>query len=205
VRRFVFMSSGGAIYGETTEPATESTLPSPRSHYGLNKFAAEQIVRAEAISHAILRPSNIFGPGQRSDLEGGVVAIFVERLLRGEPVELHGNGQQRRDFVHVSDVVSAVELALRVHDDVIWNVASGRSIQIVELLKTLARLTGAGTGLQRMPRRPGDVRTSALSAALLRSRGWGPPLGLQAGLELLLAEEAGGTAIDKTFSGSVVC
>jgi len=186
VHRFVFLSSGGAIYGDTAQPADEKTMPAPRNYYGLHKYAAEEILRAEALSHAILRPSNVYGLRQRSDAEGGVVAIFHQRLLAGEPLEIHGSGQQVRDFVHVSDVVGAVLAALVTEGDVIWNVASGEATSIIELAKAMAALVGHPMEVRYSPRRPGDVDRSLLNPAALLATGlWGPPLSLAEGLSEL--------------------
>jgi len=167
VRRFVFMSSGGALYGESAEPATEAAFPSPRSYYGLHKFAAEQMVRAEGIPYAILRPSNIYGPRQRSDVDGGVVAIFLERLATGAPVDLYGDGDQFRDFVFVDDVVRAVALALEVREDVVWNVSSAVPTSVNALLERLVELSGASGEVRRLPARLGDVRASVLARDLI--------------------------------------
>ena len=191
VKRFIYFSSGGALYGETKRAAGDSTMPRPASHYGLNKYAGEQIVRLEAPSYAILRPSNIYGPGQRADQEGGVVAIFIERLLAGRTIDLHGDGRQRRDFVYVDDVVDAVELAIEWPNDVIWNVASGRSVSIVELLATLQATAEREALVRRIPARLGDVGISQLSPLRLLDTGrWGPPLDLTAGLRRLLDQIA---------------
>jgi UDP-glucose 4-epimerase len=191
VRRFVYLSSGGAIYGETEAPATERTLPAPRSFYGYHKYAAEQVVRTDELPHAILRPSNVYGPRQRTDAEGGVVAIFLERLLAGRPMEIHGSGRQVRDFVHVSDMVSAVVTALVSERDAVWNVASGEAVTVLELAEAISLLTGQDAQLVYRPRREGDIDRSVLSAAALRATGrWGPPLPLDAGLRLTLADTA---------------
>jgi UDP-glucose 4-epimerase len=189
VKRFVFFSSGGAIYGETRLSARESELPRPASHYGLNKYVAEQIVRLEAPSYAILRPSNIYGAGQRSDQEGGVVSIFLERLLGDGRIDIHGDGRQRRDFVYIDDVVDAVELALDWPEEVVWNVSSGSSISIVELLQTLTVVTGREAEITWLPPRAGDVDFSHLAPDRLLATGrWGPPTDLATGLRRLLAQ-----------------
>ncbi len=189
VRRFVFLSSGGAVYGETAEPATEETMPAPRSYYGLHKYAAEELLRMEGLSHAILRPANVYGPRQRSDAEGGVVAIFQQQLLAGEPLEIHGSGQQVRDFVHVSDVVKAVLAALAIEDDAIWNVASGQATSVTDLAEAMAAAARRPLEVRYLPRRVGDVHRSLLSAARLLATGrWGPPLRLADGLRLPLAQ-----------------
>jgi UDP-glucose 4-epimerase len=189
VRRFVFISSGGAIYGETPTPADERTMPAPRSYYGLHKYVAEQILRVEGPSYTILRPSNVYGPRQRSDAEGGVVAIFRQRLRAGEPLGVHGDGRQVRDFVYVSDVVDAVLAALAIEDSVVWNVASGKATRIVDLATAMATVAGRPIEVRYGPLRSGDINRSLLSTAALRATGlWGPPLPLAEGLRLTLME-----------------
>ena len=190
VKRFVYFSSGGAIYGDTDHPAIESDLPAPRSYYGLNKYAAEQIVRLEAPSYAILRPSNIYGSGQRTDLEGGVIAIFFDRLMRGEPVVIHGDGSQERDFVHVDDVVAAVEAALSNPDDVVWNVASGESTSIVSLYEKVQGALGINRPPHFAPRRAGDVDRSVLCPQRRASYPY-RSISLGEGLRMLVAEMRG--------------
>jgi UDP-glucose 4-epimerase len=188
LRRFVLISSGGAIYGETSEPATEQTPPAPRSHYGLHKCHAEEVLRAEGPPCAVLRPSNVYGPRQRADAEGGAVAIFFQRLLAGEPLDIHGSGRQVRDFVHVSDVVAAVLVALTSEGNAIWNVASGQATSIIALAEEMAALTGHPVEIRHQPRRAGDVYKSLLTATQLLATGlWGPPIPLARGLRLTLA------------------
>ncbi len=191
VRRFVFLSSGGAVYGETATPAVEGTMPAPRSYYGLHKYVAEQLLRVEGPPHAILRPSNVYGSRQRSDAEGGVVAIFRQRLMAGEPLDVHGDGRQLRDFVYVSDVVGAVLAAVAVEDNVTWNVASGEATSIIGLARAMATVAGRPVEMRYGPRRSGDVDRSLLSPGALRATGlWGLPLPLAEGLRLTLMESA---------------
>ena len=192
VRRFVFVSSGGAIYGETPQPAAEQTPPAPRSYYGLHKCQAEGVLRADGLPYAILRPSNVYGPRQRADAEGGAVAIFCQRLLTSAPLDIHGSGQQVRDFVYVSDVVAAVLVALASEGNVIWNVASGQATSIIALVEEMAALTGCLVEIRHQPRRAGDVDKSLLTAAELSATGlWGPPMPLAQGLRLTFAATTG--------------
>jgi UDP-glucose 4-epimerase len=208
VRKFVFLSSGGAVYGETDSPATELTLPAPRSHYGFHKYAAEQIVRTEGVPYSILRPANVYGARQRADAEGGVVAIFMTRQLSGKPIEIHGSGRQVRDFVHVSDVVAAALLALDTNRDAVWNVATGRPVTVIELANAIAAMTGQPPNLRFAPTRDGDVERSVLDVSALGGTGvWGPPLPLEQGLQLTLAEAARSMAYrpDKVLEPSGAC
>jgi UDP-glucose 4-epimerase len=179
------------VYGETLKPATERTLPAPLSFYGFHKYAAEHIVRTEGVSHTILRPANVYGPRQRSDAEGGVVAIFLERLRRDQFLMVHGDGRQVRDFIYVSDVIAAVRLALSEPADTIWNVGTANAVSIAGLAAQVGALLARQPRLAFRPGRNGDVSHSVLSSARLLATGqWGPPLSLPAGLRAMLTDAA---------------
>src|SRR5207247_8062406 len=124
----VFSSTGGAIYGECDRPATELAPRQPLSPYGIAKLSAEEYLagwnRLHGTTHVALRFANVYGPRQSASLEGGVVAIFLERLGRGEETLIFGDGAQTRDFVHVDDVVAAL-LAAADHRGGVYHVGSG--------------------------------------------------------------------------------
>ena len=191
-RRLVFVSSGGAIYGETVRPATERTLPAPTSYYGIHKLAAEGHAEMAGIPYAIARPSNIYGPRQAAGLEGAVVASFIGQAAGGEPLMIHGDGSQTRDFIHVTDVVEALWRLSR--SDVpsgTWNLAAGRSIAIAGLADIVEQAAGRRLGRATGPRRAGDVTHSAMSAGRLRGLGWRPSVGLAAGVKGLVRTDPG--------------
>ncbi len=184
-QRLVFISSGGAIYGDTTG-ADESTTSAPESYYGIHKLAAEGYVRLSGMSHAVARLSNAFGAGQRADLEGGVIAIFCRAASQGAPITVHGDGEQVRDFVHVDDVVGALEAMLLSSDSGTWNVASGVATTINQLVTAVEAAYGVTLDVARTARRPGDVRSSVLRVdAIRRDLGWEPSVSLSAGLAKL--------------------
>jgi len=186
--RLVFLSSGGAVYGEA-DGADESTPPAPKSPYGHSKLSAEEIVRASGLSHGIARLANVYGPGQRSDLEGGVVAIFVERLLANLPVEIHGDGQQRRDLVHVDDVIDALAAMAVSTRDGTWNVATGVATTVSDLLEQVRALTGSTAPAIPAPFRDGDVTVSRLAIDRIgRELGWAPRFDLRSGLAATIME-----------------
>ena len=110
--RVVFTSTGGAMYGECPRPAREDDPREPLAPYGASKLAGEEYLatwnRLHGAGHVSLRLANVYGPRQLPKLEGGVVAIFMSRLARGEGVQIFGDGEQARDFVHVGDVVAAL-------------------------------------------------------------------------------------------------
>lgn len=182
VRRFIFVSSGGAVYGECSG-ATEQTLPRPSSYYGAHKYLAERYVELSGLSYAIARLANVYGPGQRHDLEGGVVAIFLDRLRRAEPVVVNGDGSQSRDFVHVEDVVDAVQAMLDDRRDGTWNVGTGKATTIRELLHSVEWATGRAASVDYASPRRGDVKSSCLSVeSLQRDLGWRASYDLEVGL-----------------------
>ncbi|HEX6711543.1 MAG TPA: NAD-dependent epimerase/dehydratase family protein [Rubrobacter sp.] len=181
--RFVFLSSGGGIYGET-EGADENTLPRPKSYYGAHKYLAERYVELDGISYAIARLANVYGPRQRSDLEGGVVAIFAERLRKNLPVTINGSGEQSRDFVHVADVANALLVIVSSRIEGTWNVGTGRAISILELLRTLEAEIRPAVEVRHGPARQGDVSNSRLSIkAIERDLGWRPGYDLARGVD----------------------
>lgn len=185
--RLVFVSSGGAIYGEVRRAATEATLPAPSSYYGVHKLAAEGHVLLSGIAHAIARPTNIYGPGQSPGLEGAAVAAFVGLALARRALTIDGDGRQTRDFVHVRDVVDALVKLGELGSPVgTWNVASGRRISIGAVADLVERVAGVELGRVYRPARLGDVRDSGASAALLRQVGWRPTVPLACGVRELL-------------------
>jgi UDP-glucose 4-epimerase len=189
VRRFTFVSSGGAIYGATSRAATERSRPKPASPYGVSKLRAEGLVAASGLDHTFIRPSNIYGPRQSAGLEGAVVATFVHEGRSDGSIAIHGDGLQTRDFIHVRDVIDAlVVLGDRERATGAWNVSSGRATSILELAGIVEGAVGHALGRLWRDPRPGDVRTSAISSARLRSIGWSPAVGLAAGIGELVRD-----------------
>lgn len=183
VPKIVFLSSGGAIYGETETPASEETPPAPQSYYGLHKYCAERLIELSGLDFAILRLANVYGPRQRGDLEGGVVAIFMERLRQREPVEIFGSGEQERDFVFVKDVVEAVLATLRYNKNDVWNIGTGCSTTINQLLSLLVQQLGEPVGVCYRPLRKGEIFRSCLDVSKIIAAGlWRPRYSLTEGL-----------------------
>jgi len=165
--RVVFASSGGAVYGECTRPAREEDEPRPLSPYAAAKLAGEAYLatwnRLYGTRHVSCRLANVYGPRQLATLEGGVVAIFLERLRGGRPTEIFGDGLQTRDFVYVGDVVAALlAAAAPAAGGGVYNVGSGVATSVAEL----HRLCAETAGVEQEPRfcaaRPGDLRHSVL-------------------------------------------
>ncbi len=184
--QIVFSSTGGAIYGECTGPAPETAPRRPLSPYGTAKLAAEEYLatwnRLHDASHVALRFGNVFGPHQAASLEGGVVAIFLERMAEGETSTIFGDGSQTRDFVYVGDVVRAV-LAAAGHDGGVFNVGTGLETSVSALYDACRGVAGFDRPAEHAPARPGDLNRSVLDPALAAAElGWRPETSLEAGL-----------------------
>ncbi|MDQ3389225.1 MAG: NAD-dependent epimerase/dehydratase family protein [Gemmatimonadota bacterium] len=184
VQRVVFVSSGGVVYGEPElRPTPETAAKLPESPYGVTKLAGEQYLyyyhRVHGMEYVALRYSNVFGPRQDPSGEAGVVAIFCNRLLRGEPITVYGTGEQTRDYVLVSDVVAANLLAAdadlppaRTLDDRAFNVGTGSETSVLELAEALMVASGERVELRHAPARAGELLHSSLDVSRLRSLGW---------------------------------
>jgi UDP-glucose 4-epimerase len=182
----VFSSTGGAIYGETTRPAREDDPLTPLAPYGASKLAGEQYLatwnRLHGTGHVALRFANVYGPRQLPKLEGGVIAIFMNRIAAGEPVTIFGDGEQTRDFVYVRDVVEAM-LAAAAHRGGVYNVGTGIETSVNRLYTVLQDITGADLDAEYASPRLGDLLRSSVDITLAgRDLGWRPQRTVAAGL-----------------------
>jgi UDP-glucose 4-epimerase len=186
--RVVLASTGGAIYGECDGPASEDAPRRPLSPYGTAKLAAEEYLatwnRLYGSSHVALRFANVYGPRQLAKLEGGVVAIFMDRLRAGEGVTIFGDGEQTRDFVYVGDVVEAI-LAAGGQEAGTFNVGTGVETSVNGLFEACRAVAGVAADAAHAPARPGDVRRSVIDVSLAaETLGWRPATALAEGLRL---------------------
>jgi UDP-glucose 4-epimerase len=195
VRRVVFASSGGTVYGDGASAPTPETAPKlPASPYGTAKLTSEyylatfaQLFGLEAVA---LRYSNVYGPRQNPHGEAGVVAIFGKRLQAGEPITIYGNGQQTRDLVYVEDVAAANLLAaerplpaLSSLDARAYNIGTGVETSVNRLAELLAAAAGRSAEIRRAPARAGEIQRSALDVHKAgRELGWHPQVPLPEGL-----------------------
>lgn len=187
-KKFIFSSTGGAIYGEQEYfPADENHPKNPASPYGLTKFVGEEYLnlyeRLYGIRHVILRYANIYGPRQNPHGEAGVVAIFCQKLLKGETPIINGDGKQTRDYVFVEDVVRANAAALDEKITGVFNIGTGIESDVNDLARILGKLAGK-ENFQHGPAKVGEQLRSVISAALAeKTFGWKAQVKLQEGLE----------------------
>ena len=186
--RFVFASTGGALYGDASVLPTPETYPArPISPYGVSKLAVEHYLGCYRTTHGVrtiaLRYANVYGPRQNPHGEAGVVAIFCKNLVAGQESIINGDGTQTRDYIYVADVVRAVLMALDSDVYGAFNVGTGRQTDVNTVFETLARSFAEPAPASHAPARPGEQLTSALGCSLIANQlGWQPLVELQEGL-----------------------
>jgi UDP-glucose 4-epimerase len=193
IKRIVFSSSAG-IFGELkTLPITEDHPQDPDSPYGVSKLAAEKLClvynKLYGMKNVCLRYFNVYGLHQRYDAYGNVIPIFANRILRGLPLTIYGDGEQTRDFVNVTDVAAAnVQAALSADGRGVFNIGSGTRITINALARLIQDAAGREVGVQYTPPRKGDVRDSLADIRAARAAfGFVPRMGMAEGLAEYMA------------------
>lgn len=197
--RVVFSSTGGAIYGDFVSVPTVENMPKdPESPYGIAKLAVEYYLAYYARVHGLdvvaLRYANVYGPRQDPHGEAGVVAIFCDRILRGDALTVFGEGKQTRDYVYAGDVARANfaaatrELPPPKQVDVrAYNIGTGVETSVVELAATLQRAASSSVPVHFAAARPGEQQRSTVNIEkAARELGWKPEVSLQDGLTLSL-------------------
>ena len=191
VRKVIFSSTGGALYGEPdVVPAAEDHPVRPLSPYGTSKFAFEQYLgtfdRTFDLRYTVLRYANVYGPRQDFQAEEGrVVAIFASRMIEEKPLTIDGDGTQSRDMLHVGDVAMANLAALEGGEGETFHVSTGIPVTVNDLFRKLALLTEYRLEPRFGPARRGDVYRIALDNSRAKERlGWEPRLTLEEGLRL---------------------
>jgi UDP-glucose 4-epimerase len=193
VKKIIFASTGGAIYGDDAPlPAREEDRARPEAPYGIAKLAVEHYLHFYQREHGIipvcLRYANVYGPRQNGLGEAGVVAIFIEKFLAGRQPRINGDGLQTRDFVYVGDIVAANLLALDHPTAGTFNIGTGQETNILTIYLKLQELMRSPLGPMHGPAKPGEQRRSALDSALAQKElGWQPRISLAEGLAQTVA------------------
>jgi UDP-glucose 4-epimerase len=193
VKKIIFASTGGAIYGDAAPlPAAETDLANPECPYGVAKLAVEHYLhfyhREYGIVPVSLRYANVYGPRQNGLGEAGVVAIFIERFLAGQQPIINGDGLQTRDFVYVADIVAANLLALDYPEPGIFNIGTGQETDILTIYLKLQHYAASPLAPVHGPAKAGEQRRSSLNAGLAQKKlGWRPQVSLEEGLSRTVA------------------
>jgi UDP-glucose 4-epimerase len=193
VRRIIYASSGGAIYGEQDYfPADEKHSKRPLSPYGVTKLANEKYLgyykSVHGIENVIFRYTNVYGPRQNPHGEAGVIAIFIQRLLKGEQPIINGDGTQTRDYVYVKDVAQANVLALGANARGIYNCATGTEFTVNTLLQLIQMYLGTNIKRQFAPAKAGEQKRSVCTPSKLKNLlGWNHSVTFEQGLAQTVA------------------
>ena len=189
VRRIVFVSSGGTVYGVPRENLISEEHPTnPISSYGITKLTLEKYYAMYAelaeIDCVILRPANVYGVGSRLNNGQGVIGVLADRALRGLPLEIWGNGESRRDYLYIDDMVSAVRSVIDYHGkERIFNVSSGHGHSVNDIVELLRGVLGRLPEVIFKPDRGFDVPVNVLDTARLRNAtGWRADISLATGV-----------------------
>lgn len=188
LKKILFASTGGAIYGEPDyAPQDEDHPVRPLSPYGITKLCTEKYLyfyqQQYGIDYVALRYANVYGPRQNPHGEAGVVAIFTQRMLKGEQPIINGDGMQTRDYVFVGDVVQANLAALKYDGSGVFNVGTGVETNVNELFLTIRELTGADIPEEHGEAKPGEQQRSVLGYAHSEEElGWSPRVNVSEGL-----------------------
>lgn len=190
VSRIFFISSGGTVYGTPKYlPIDEEHSTDPLASYGITKLMIEKYLRfyqhLHGIHPVILRVANPYGERQRIETAQGAVGVFAHRALRGQSIEIWGDGSVTRDYIHVQDVADAFAQALVYEGDrTCFNISAGVGASLNELVVMLGEVLGQSLDVRYLPGRPFDVKVNVLSNALAHQElGWVPRIGMREGLE----------------------
>jgi len=189
VKRLVFCSSGGAVYGHAqSNPITEVHPLEPLSSYGITKLAVENYLRLfsrlHGIEYVILRPGNAYGEGQLGGKDQGVIAACMKALLQNQRFTVWGDGTVTRDYVHVEDIARAILAAAKVRTaNHVFNIGSGRGLSINQLIELIERITGRVVQVEYAAERQIDARVNVLDSSLAKGAfGWTPAISIDEGL-----------------------
>lgn len=192
VKKIVFVSTGGAIYGEAEEiPTPESAPTYPLSPYGIHKLTTEKYCKfyqeVYGLDYTILRFANIYGPRQYKGGEAGVVSIFIDRAVAGEPCVINGDGLQTRDYVYIDDVVNALVSAKDANYQGEINIGRAQEVSVLDIVAAI-KAAGVDFNPEHGPAKPGEQRRSVLAYTLAQKvLNWEPRIGLEEGVYRTLA------------------
>ncbi|MCX6794493.1 MAG: NAD-dependent epimerase/dehydratase family protein [Candidatus Falkowbacteria bacterium] len=188
VKKIIFASTGGAIYGDASKIPTPESYPAyPLSFYGIHKLTYEKYLncyyRVYGLDYTVLRFANVYGPRQFKGGEAGVIAIFIDNAVKGRESVQNGDGRQTRDFVYVDDVAASLLKAKEVAYQGEINIGSGIETSLLDIRRDISKALGAPMAVKEGPAKPGEQRRSCLSPKLAKKiLGWEPEVKLEEGI-----------------------
>ena len=191
-KKFIFASTGGAIYGDPEYiPADESHPTRPSSPYGINKLCVEKYLyyykHVYGLNYTILRYANVYGPRQNPHGECGVIAIFTEKILNGVEPLINGDGLQTRDYVYITDVVNANVLVLNSDESTVYNIGTSHETDVNYIFQKINYYAGTDFTERHGPAKLGEQRRSVLSYEKIGNElGWKPETDIETGLKMTI-------------------
>jgi UDP-glucose 4-epimerase len=183
VKRVIFISTGGALYGDVTEPATEKTQVAPLSPYAIHKRYLALLHESRQLDYAVLRLANVYGPRQFKGGEAGVIAIFVDGALSGKHLMINGSGLQTRDYVYVGDVARACLLAMQSEQGGTYNIGAGKENTVLDLVASIELALDSKIDYEHGPAKVGEPMRSVLDWSKAEQElGWQPEVDLTEGI-----------------------
>lgn len=187
VKKVIFMSTGGAMYGNCEEPAREDKLIEPISPYAIHKYAAERYLallnEENNLNYIVLRPANIYGPRQYKGGECGVIGIFTNNHLADKESIQYGDGSKTRDYVFVWDLVNACLLSMKSEHNGVYNIGRGIEVNNLDIIKIIEEVTGKSFKYKLSEDKAGEVGRSALDYTKAKNDlGWEPRIDLEEGI-----------------------
>ena len=193
IRKFIFASSGGTVYGAPARlPVSEALPPAPCNMHGAMKLCSEVYIKAFAEKYgfdcALLRIANLYGPRQHYKTLFGAVAVFTQAILSGKPIQIWGSGETTRDYIYIADTVAAFEAAVRCKAvSGVFNVSTGKGTSLNSLIRLIEKETGRRAEVRYLPSRKLDVPVSVLSPRkLAKTSGWRPAVSLRDGVRSVI-------------------
>lgn len=182
VKRYVFLSSGGTVYGPDAPVPTPETAPTnPINSHGLTKLFVEKYIQmhghVDGLEYVILRVANPFGPGQIFRKGQGLVPAIIDRWQKGQPVKVFGDGAARRDYIYIDDLIEAIDAAIRLEGAprMVLNVGSGAARSVAEVIETIEQAAGQTFAKEYVPARSTDVSVACLDISkAMHVLGWAP-------------------------------
>ncbi len=188
VTKFIFVSTGGAVYGDVPQvPTPETVLPRPVSPYGIHKLSFEKYLnyyyQVHGLDYTVIRPANVFGPRQYKGGETGVISIFIDKTTKKEQCIINGSGEQTRDFVYVDDLVEALIGAMKSDYTGEINIGTGQETSVLEVIEAIERVIGEDVDKKHGPSLPGEQMRSCLSYEKAKKiLAWQPKISLEEGI-----------------------
>lgn len=196
VKRYIFLSSGGTVYGPDAPVPTPETCPTnPINSHGLTKLFVEKYIQmhghVDGLEYVILRVANPFGPGQVYRKGQGLVPAIIDRWQKGQPIKVFGDGAARRDYIYIDDVIEAIDAAIRLEGEprLVLNVGSGAARSVADVIETIEQAAGQKFAKEYVAARSTDVAVACLDISKAKQvLGWAPKTEFRAGIATVVTQ-----------------